>query len=160
MDYGKFVGVVYSHLYRYARYVEAIDEFRDSAMRQNQKQDQEHIRGSFHSDPTARGGIILAEPPSKIKTMQEWVYVIDTVHEQFRMEDEAYNRGTRGIAYVMRTYFCMDTHERRDKKNNAAMQQTLAKRCRVSQRTIYAWLHTIGESVAVFADKKGLLKGE
>lgn len=160
MNYSKVAGFIYAHLFRYSRYVEAITDFEESALRQLQKQDGgEHIRGSYVSDPTARGGILLAEPPKHIARMKEWVAVIDFVYDQMLLDDDAYGRGNRGIAYVMTTYFCLNGQDKRDRTENGEMKQVLCKRCRVTERTLYGWLHKIGESVAVIAEKKGLLKG-
>ena len=159
VDYAKVAGFVYSHLYRYAKYVEAITDFEESALRQLQKMDGgEHVHTSYVSDPTARGGILLAEPPRHIAVMKEWVAVVDMAYEQLLMDDEAYNRGNRGIAYVMSVYFCLNGQERRDRSKNAETRIALAKRCKVTDRTIYGWLNKIGQTVAILAEKKGLLK--
>lgn len=155
----KNIGVVYSRIYSYARYMDAIAEYEERAMHNTRKDDgAEYIRGSYQSDPTARGAVALIDLPPRIRTMQRWVDVIDMAIEKARAEDYVYQRKPgRGSAYAMQAYFCM-RGPARDKSRNADMRMTLAKRCGVTPRTIYSWLHMFAESVYTYAEQEGLIK--
>ena len=50
------------HLYRYAQYVRDVQQYEQSVFGAS-PQNETGIRGSEISDPTARSGIALAEPP-------------------------------------------------------------------------------------------------
>lgn len=151
---------VYVHLYAYARYREQILAWQDSVIHNTKRMDEEYIKGSgYHSDPTARGALRLAEPPARIVRAQAWVDVIDTAHEELMIEDRAYRKQkNRGVSYVMETYFCFHS-DPRNKEDNRQQIQTLTNVCRVSERTIYKWLHKTAVTVERIAKERGLFDG-
>ena len=149
---------VYMHLYAYARYVEAIQVYESRAMHNTHKFDgQEYVRGSYRSDPTARGAMALIDMPQGIRRAYDWVRVVDSAMYKFSCEDAAYGRSKdKGVAYVMRTYFCLGS-EARQKSQNEEMRRQLAKQCEVDLRTIYRWLHQITHTVQQYAIDAGLI---
>ena len=152
---------IYVHLYSYAKYREQILSWEDSVIHNTRRMDEEYIRGGgYHSDPTARGAIRLAEPPKRVAYAQRWVNVIDEVYANLLMEDSVYRRNkTRGVAYVMEVYFCFHS-EPRNKENNATMLRILSNRCHVSERTIYKWLHKIAYDTEKLARERGMFNNE
>ena len=157
MTYDNRIGVARKQLYSYRWDKIVIEEYIESCSRQARKMGDDAIRGTFKSDPTARGGIMLAEPPERIARRVEWVKAIEDAWAELHLEDQAYRRVPhRGKAYVMENYFCLTQLPRRKERNDAARDK-LCEECKISIRTFYNWLSDITACVIAQATRRGLL---
>lgn len=148
------VRCVHGNLYAYARHKQTIDDFVARAMRQNGKQwDSAGSRGTFRSDPAARGGMLLADPPPRIKSALDWCCAIEDAWAECRMMDDG---NERGIAYLLETYFCLGGKGRNRDKNHESRAAICAE-CGISETTFYAWLGRITEIVCYHAAQRGLI---
>ena len=148
------VRCVHGNLFAYKKHKQAIDDFVAKAMRQSGKRwDSAGGRGSFRSDPAARGGMLLADPPPRIKSALDWCCAIEDAWAECRMLDDG---NERGLAYLMEENFCLtgDDHTR-DCNREARMRICVA--CEISESTFYAWLHRVTNIVCYHAAQRGLI---
>jgi AcrR family transcriptional regulator len=157
MQYDDRIRIARKQLYAYYADKEAIESFIEAATRQTQKMDAEFVRGTYRSDPTARGGIMLADPPAAIRAKVEWVKTIEDAWAELHFEDHAYRRvPEHGKAYVMEQFFCLTLPPRRKELNEEARDKLCAE-CGISVRTFYNWLTQITQCVIQHATRRGLL---
>lgn len=157
MQYDDRIRLARKHLYSYYADKLAVEDFIASASRQTQRMNDDAVRGTFKSDPTARGGIMLAEPPTKIARKVEWIKAIEDAWAELYLDDQAYRRvPSRGKAYVMEMYFCLTQPPRRKELNEIARDQ-LCNECKIAVRTFYNWLSDITQAVIHQATLRGLL---
>lgn len=157
MQYDDRIRIARKQLYAYYLDKQVIESFVDKATRQTQKMGEEYVRGTYRSDPTARGGIMLADPPKDIRIKVEWVKAIEGAWAELHLEDQAYRRvPSRGKAYVMEKFFCLTRPPRRRELNEETREQ-LCDECGISVRTFYNWLSQITNTVIHHATRRGLL---
>jgi len=157
MQYDDRIRIVRGRLFGYYNDKQTVEEFIEAASHQTRKMSEDSIRGSYKSDPTARGGIMLADPPPKIAYKRAWIKAIEDAWAELHLEDHAYRRvPERGKAYVMEKYFCLTRPQRRKTLNDEARDQ-LCSECGISVRTFYNWLSDITAVVMQQAIRRGLL---
>lgn len=157
MQYDDRIRIARRQLYAYYTDKQVVESFVASAARQTRKMGEDSIRGTYKSDPTARGGIMLAEPPPKIANKVAWIKVIEDAWAELHLDDQAYRRvPSRGKAYVMERFFCLTQPPRRRERNNEA-RDTLCNECKIAVRTFYNWLSDITQAVIHQATLRGLL---
>lgn len=157
MQYDDRIRIARKHLYAYYTDKQIVESFVEAASKQTRKMGEDSIRGTYKSDPTARGGIMLAEPPPKIASKVAWIKVIEDAWAELHLDDQAYRRvPSRGKAYVMERYFCLTQPPRRKELNEIARDQ-LCNECKIAVRTFYNWLSDITQAVIQQAIRRGLL---
>lgn len=157
MKYDDRIRIARGKLYAYYSDKQRIEAFIEAASKQTRKMGDDAIRGTYKSDPTARGGIMLADPPPKMANRIEWVKAIEDAWAELHLEDHAYRRvPERGKSYVMEHYFCLTSPPRRKELNESARDK-LCEECKISVRTFYNWLTQITQTVMQQAIRRGLL---
>lgn len=144
---------VYRHLFRYNKYKERIDEYTDSAMRRNVKTDNAGVRGTYRSDPTARGGVMLAQLPKRIAAKVQWCGAIEDTLAECKMED---GNDDYGLAYILREYFCVGT-EPRDEDKNAEAITNICNVADISRSTFFRRVSRITDIVLYHAARRKLI---
>ena len=145
---------VHARLFSYAGYKKEIDEFFETALRQTAKQDdQSGVRGSFRSDPTARGGVMLADPPPRIREAMAWTRAIDDAWSECEMLDGG---NPYGLAYLLERNFCL-TGGPRPRSQNANARRRICEECGIAERTFYLWLDKVTSIAIYHASHAGLL---
>lgn len=143
-------------LFKYASYKALIAEYEARALSQTRKCDTQYIKGAYRSDPAARGGVMLADPPHRIQIRMAWCSAIENAWAECKAEDAANGRSDVGMAYVMEEYFCLNKPPR-DKEKNGEAREAMRKRCDISTRTFYEWISEIVDTVVYHAAKQNLL---
>ena len=148
------VRCVHGNLFAYKKHKQAIDDFLAKAMRQSGKRwDSAGGRGSFRSDPAARGGLMLADPPPRIRHALDWCEAIEDAWAECRMLDDG---NERGLAYLMEQNFCFDGAER-SKEKNRECRADICVACGISESTFYQWLSRVTEITGYHAARRGLV---
>lgn len=145
--------VVRRHLYRYAQYVREVEQYEQSVFGASQH-NETGIRGSEISDPTARSGIALAEPPRSLEQKRRWIAAIDdTVIELERMDTDE----EHGYAYICTHIFGLDGQKHKRKENSDTALR-IAEDCNLSVRALYGRISTIINIVIYHAAELGLFE--
>lgn len=147
---------IHYHLYSYAAHKSDIEAYVSRAMRKTGRMNETGIRGSYISDPTARGGVMLAEFPKRLQKKADWVAVIEDAWAECLAED---NGEPHGLAYLMERNFCL-TGAPREKKLNEEAQKRICDECGISKSTFFARLAKITRIVEYHATQKGLFRDE
>lgn len=143
------------HLYRYAQYVRDVQQYEQSVFGTS-PQNETGIRGSEISDPTARSGIALADPPKALEQKRKWIDAIDAaMRELARMDAGA----ERGYTYICTHIYGLDgqKHKRKENSDTAAK---IAEECFLSIRALYGRITTIVNIVIFHAAERGLFEKE
>ena len=157
MQYDDRIRVARKQLYSYYMDKQIVKDYFDAAHKQTRKMGDDAIRGTFKSDPTARGGIMLAEPPDYIAERIAWIKAIEDAWAEMHIDDQAYRRvPARGKAYVMEIFFCLTQPPRRRDRNEQA-RNNLCRECKIAIRTFYNWLSDITNAVVAQATLRKLL---
>ena len=140
--------IVRRHLYRYALYVRELRQYEQAVFGAPQH-DGTGVRGSEISDPTARSGIALAEPPPSLGQHRRWIDAIDAAMNELAGMD-----GTDG-----QRMFGLDgqRHKRRENRDTALK---IAIDCNLSVRAMYDRAGTIINTVIYHAAKAGLFEAK
>lgn len=145
---------VQGNLFAYAKHRRDVDDFVAVAMRQNGKRwDGFGAHGSFKSDPAARGGVLLADPPPRVRASLLWCEAIEDAWAECRMLDDG---NERGLAYLMEQNFCLDGVER-SKDKNRECRAAICAACGISESTFYQWLSRVTEITGYHAARRGLV---
>ena len=137
------------HLYRYQRHKREIEEHEASCFGHSQE-DNEGIRGSEISDPTARGAISLVNPPLKIEAAQAWVKVIEIAWQEMTMID-------KDSAEVLEMFYGLNLPNGRKRRDAVRTVVKLMDKLGVCDRTVYRKREQCVEWVKALALREGLL---
>lgn len=140
--------IVQGRMFRYAEYRREIEEFVARAMQQTAKSRDAVVQSSFISDPTARGGIMLADPPPKIAEKIAWCEVVDDTRNE--LADEPV------MLYVMEHNFGIDG-EPHPREKNGECRKAICEYCGISESTFYMWLERITNIALYHAGRRGLV---
>ena len=143
-------------LYQYQRFVKRKAAYTVRAMGQTGRHDESGIRGTYKSDPTARGGCMLADPPHRLAREWEWIDAINDAWAECMYLDKTAGREGNGLAYTIERLFCL-TGEPRPKEKNSEAVREIAEACGISERTVYDWRDYITGIVEFHAGKRALL---
>lgn len=136
------------HLYRYQRHKREVEEY-EAGCFDHSKEDNE-IRGSEISDPTARGAINLANPPQRIETAKGWIRVIETAWQEMTMIDKE-------SATLLEMFYGLNLPNGRKRKDSIRMVVKLMDELHISDRTFYYKRQECVEWVKALAIRDGLL---
>ncbi len=142
------------HLYRYAQYARDVRQYEQSVF--GATHNETGIRGSEISDPTARSGIALAEPPKDLRSKRRWIEAIDASIIDLALMDghDAY-----GYVYICTHMFGMNGQKhKRDENRETALK--IAGDCNLSVRALYNRAGTIVNTVIYHAAGMGLFEDE
>lgn len=131
------VRCVHGNLYAYKKHKQAVDNFVARAMRQNGKRwDGAGRPSTFRSDPAARGGLMLADPPPRIRHALDWCKAIDDAWAECRTLDDG---NEHGLEYLLVEYFCLtgDDHTR-DCNREARMRICVACEIGSAENFVYS----------------------
>lgn len=147
--------IVRRHLYRYALYVRELRQYEQAVFGAPQH-DGTGVRGSEISDPTARSGIALAEPPPSLGQHRRWIDAIDAAMNELAGMDRT---DGQGYVYICTRMFGLDgqRHKRRENRDTALK---IAIDCNLSVRAMYARAETIINTVIYHAAKAGLFEAK
>lgn len=148
--------IVQKKLFQYREYCAAIDEYVQCSCGQTMRKNETGVRGSFRADPTARGGIALANPPKSITYMMRWVQAIEDTWRECALEDDADCLEGIGLVRLMVDYFCLAT-EPRPRDENEQARERLCETCGISRSTFYERLNRISDIAVYHAARNGLL---
>lgn len=137
-------------LYRYAQQKREIEEY-EQAVFGAPKHDKSGVRGPGISDPTARQGIALADPPRSITEKMRWVSAIEDALTELCEMDEG---DAHGLVYICTHTYGMDgrRHKRRENRDTAIK---IADDCHLSVRAMYYRLAVILNVVIYHATEHG-----
>lgn len=140
------------NLYRYAQYVREIRQYEQSVF--SATHNETGIRGSEVSDPTARSGIALADPPVDLRHMRLWVYAIDAAMDELAGMD---GQDTHGYVHICTRIFGLDgkRHKRRENRDTSVK---IASECSMSVAALYCRVKTIVNVVVYHAAELGLFR--
>ena len=145
---------VHARLFSYASYKREIDEFFETAMRQGARTSEPGVtNGGYKSDPTARGGVMLADPPPRIQEAMAWVRAIEDAWAECEMLDAG---NPYGLSYLLERNFCL-TGEPRPRRQNAHARRRICEACGIAERTFYLWLDKTTSIVIYHASRAGLI---
>lgn len=145
--------IVQGRMFQYSSYKQELASFETAALNQTVKISETGVRGSYISDPTARGGVLLAEPPPKVKEKYEWCAAIDEAHQDCLDEDMG---NPFGLAYVMEKNFAIGG-EPHPKAQNETYRKRICHDCNIAESTFYVWLKRITGHAIYRAAKRGLI---
>lgn len=137
------------HLYRYAQDRREIEEYEQSVFG-SPKHDESGIRGSGISDPTARLGVALAEPPQRLEHKRRWIAAIDDALDELRQTDV----DAHGLAYICTRIYGLDGRRHKRRENRDASIK-VALDCHLSVRALYYRLGIITNVVIAHAADHG-----
>jgi len=138
-------------LYGYAKYKKELAEYVDDIFNGTKPHDESGVRGTGISDPSARGGIALADLPRHLADKQKWIYAIDSAIKELRDMDAG---DSRGLVYICTHLYGLDgrRHKRRDNRDTAVK---VADDCFMSVRSLYYRVRIILNVVLYHAAKNG-----
>ena len=141
------------HLYRYAQYVRELRQYEQAVFGAPQH-DGTGVRGSEISDPTARSGIALAEPPPSLGQHRRWIDAIDAAMNELAGMD-----GTdgQGYVYICTRMFGLDG-QRHTRRENRDTVLKISADCNLSVRALYGRVNTIVNTVIYHAAELGLFE--
>jgi len=146
----------YAHkiMFTYQDNKELVQNFMSKAYRYTYKMsDEPMVQKTFKSDPTARGGILLADPPEYIR---DAVLKTEAVEAAWQEVKELDCGEPFGLAYLMEKNFCL-TGNRRSKSANAVVRHKICSDCGIADRTFYSWMGQITDIMIYHATKRGLM---
>jgi hypothetical protein len=145
--------IAQAQAFRYYEMRQAINAYEAEAYRNLQRTDGSGVRSTFKTDPTARGGIMLADPPAHIIKAKNWVSAINDAWAECTLLDEG---DERGYAYIIEQWFALDGNIR-PREENKQTRERLIEECGLSRTGFYERLNTITDTIAYHASMKGLL---
>ena len=143
------------HLYRYTQYVREVRQYEQAVFGAPQH-DGTGVRGSEISDPTARSGIALADPPRRLEQHRRWISVIDAAMDELAGMD---GQDVHGYAYICMRMFGLDG-QRHKRKENRDTALKISGDCNLSVRALYGRVSTIVDTVIYHAPNAGLFEAE
>ena len=143
------------HLYKYAQYKRDIEDY-EQAVFGTHSSDESGIRGSGISDPTARLGIALAEPPRAMVEKLRWVYAIDDALVELQDMDAGEKHG---LVYIASHTYGLDG-KRHKRKENRDTALKIASDCHMSVRALYYRLGVITNVVIFHAAERNCFDRE
>ena len=140
------------HLYRYAQYVREVRQYEQSVL--GATHNETGIRGSEISDPTARSGMALAEPPKDLGHKRQWIDAIDAAMDELAGMD---GQDAYGYVHICTRMFGLDgqRHKRRENRDTALK---ISMDCNLSVRALYGRVNTIVNTVIYHAAELGLFE--
>lgn len=141
------------HLYRYAQYVQEVRRYEQSVFGAPQH-DGTGVRGSEISDPTARSGMALADPPPSLDQHRRWIDAIDAAMNELAGMDGG---DANGYVYICVRMFGMDGQKHKRKENRDTALK-IALDCNLSVRALYGRIGTIISTVVYYAAKAELFE--
>jgi len=141
-------------LFSYQDNKDEVQKFLTKAYRYNYKtSDEPSVMSTFKSDPTARGAMLLLDPPEHIRNA---VLMVETVEAAWQEVKELDCGEPFGYSYLMEKNFCL-TGKQRSRDQNAMMRHKICADCGIAERTFYSWMWQITEIVIYHATKRGLM---
>lgn len=134
------------HLYRYAQYVREVRRYEQSIFGSPQT-NETGIRGSNVSDPTARSGIALADPPKTLERKRRWIIAVDSAMDELSSMDGG---DERGYVFICTHVFGLDGHRNKCRANRDSVLK-IACDCNLSVRALYGRISTIINTVIFYA---------
>lgn len=119
-------------LYRYQQNKATVEAFELRAIMGRKPQNEETRRGSYHSDPTARGGMMLANRPQYVRDAMLWVWAVETAWAE--MEAFAPQR-----ARLMEKYYGLTDPNGRPKDRQPAVRYRIMEELSIGYTTFYQW---------------------
>lgn len=145
---------IHGHLFRYSADRLELEDYYEQAFRKNGKHREAGVRGSFVSDPTARGGVMLAHLPPVLRIKADWCAAIEDALVECKVED---GDNLTGLAYIMKEYFCLFKEPRPKAKNGEAVDAICAA-CGIHHRSgFYSKVSKITDIVMYHAAKRKLI---
>lgn len=144
---------IHQHLFQYCAYKRKIEDYMQRAMRQGRQMREANVRGSFISDPTGRGGVMLADMPEELQAGQKWVDAVDLALGECAIEDGAEEHG---LVYIARKFFCLEGDGRDREKNRAAIAE-ICSDCGIQRSTFYRKIDHVTDMVMYHATSLGLI---
>ena len=139
------------HLYRYRRIKEEVAVYRASCAYKADTAGGEGVKTSGKSDPSAMGGIRLADPPQDIKEKQGWVWAIETAWAELTHYD-------RPKAILMERYYGLNRKHGRPRDESLKVRLEIMDELHIGNSTFYAWRNECVDAVIYGAIQCGVLK--
>ena len=140
------------HLYGYALYVREIRQYERSVY--GATRNETGIRGSEISDPTARSGMALAEPPADLQRKRAWIEAIDAAIDELRQMDAG---NAHGYVYICTHIYGLNG-QRHKRRENTETSLKVANDCTMSVAALYYRVKTIVSVVIYHAGQRGLFE--
>ena len=138
-------------LYRYRRNKAEADAFEEGCSYKADCMGGEGVKSSGISDPTARGGMRLAEPPDDVKELQRWTWSIETA-----WADLMHNEPPK--ARILEVYYGLNNMNGRRREDSLKVRLQVMEELHISERTFYNWKNDAVGAVIFAAIQKGALK--
>lgn len=139
------------YLYRYRKIKAQVETYEEESAYKADTMGGEGVKTSGKSDPTAKGGIRLAEPPEEIATLQDWVWAIETAWADLTHYEPQKAR-------LFEVYYGLDSMTGRPRGNALVVRLHLMDELHISERCFYAWKDDCVTAVIYAAIQKGALK--
>lgn len=139
------------HLYMYQQHKREVEAYEAHCIDRHKAPTNEGVRGSYRSDPTARGGINLVDRPAHIQEAMLWIWAIETAWAELTAYKPEH-------ATLMETYYGLSMPFGRSKDKATATKYSLMNCLNISERTFYAWKDDIVDAVAHAGIQCGVLR--
>ena len=139
------------HLYRYKRLKEDVKAYEDSCTYKADTTGGEGVKTSNKSDPSAMGGIRLADPPQDIKQKRDWAWAIETAWAELTHYDSP-------KAVLLEKYYGLNNRNGRAREDSLKVRLEIMNTLHISNSTFYAWRNECVDAVIYAAIQRGVLK--
>lgn len=139
------------YLYRYRKIKAQVETYEEESAYKADTMGGEGVKTSGKSDPTAKGGIRLAEPPEEIATLQDWVWAIETAWADLTHYEPQKAR-------LFEVYYGLDSMTGRPRGKAGYTRDAIMHELHISEKTFYNWRNEAVEAVIYAAIQKGALK--
>ena len=138
-------------LYRYRRNKAQVAAYEEGCAYKADCMGGEGVKTSGISDPTARGGMRLAEPPEDIKVLMDWTWAIETAWAGLTHYEPQKAR-------LLEAYYGLSNMSGRKREDSLKVRLRIMDELHISEKTFYNWRNDCVGAVIFAAIQKGALK--
>lgn len=111
----------------------------------------DRVKSSGKSDPTAVGGLRIAEPPREIALKMAWIWAIESAWKKL-----AHTSPEK--AELFEVYYGLNNIEGRPRELAGQVRVAFTEKHNISYRAFFLWKKDVVEAVVIAACQKGALR--